>query len=46
MESKRKTSDAIRILYRRYISGNKKRERSLREERKSARVHRKELTHA
>jgi hypothetical protein len=46
MQYKRKTTDAIRILRRRYIDGNQQRERSLQEERKRARVHRKEPTHA
>jgi len=46
MQHKQKTTDAIRILRRRYIDGNQQRERSLREERKRARIHRKEPTYA
>ena len=38
MEVKRKTSDAVKILYKRYIDGNPEREKSLEAERINADV--------
>lgn len=46
MQYQGKTTDAFRILYRRFIEGNRERERSVREERKIARGQGKEPTRA